>query len=311
MSGRRVAVVDIGSNSIKLLVARRNPSAQVEGLYSQTIDTRISTGISESIPELSEKGMTAGVETVRTLLAAATPFQPDDVILVATSAVRDAANGEEFRRRVREATGHPVRILSGHEEATYIGEGLLCDPALANFSDFYLVDLGGGSLECLTFRNRRPVAAICLPLGCVRLTERCVPDSTAPFGSVPRHAVRQATEDAIVRSGYLFALPLPPLAVFTGGTMTTVRSILGERAGRSLADTPARITVDQLRALLEEVAPLDLEARKQIGGLPPARADVFPTALVTLLTVAELACITEVYHSVHNLRWGIAAEATA
>jgi exopolyphosphatase / guanosine-5'-triphosphate,3'-diphosphate pyrophosphatase len=311
MSGRTVAVVDIGSNSIKLLVARRTPSAQVEGLLSQTIDTRISTGISQSLPELSEAGMAAGLETVRTLLGAAAPFHPDETLLVATSAVRDAVNGEEFRRRVLEAVGHPVRILTGHEEATYIGEGLLCDPGLEAFNDFYLVDLGGGSLECLTFRSRRPVAAICLPLGCVRLTERCVPDPSAPFGKVPRHAVRQATEDAIVRSGYLFALPLPPLAVFTGGTMTTVRSILGERAGRTLAETPARVSVDQLTALFEEVAPLDLETRKRIPGLPPARADVFPTALATLLTVAELACISEVHHSVHNLRWGIAAEATA
>jgi exopolyphosphatase/guanosine-5'-triphosphate,3'-diphosphate pyrophosphatase len=142
-----IAVIDIGSNTIKLLVAARDESVRLTERASKTIDARISAGISQNPPRLSEAGMAAGIAAIRDLLATAAPLAPTQTLLVATSAVRDAANGADFRARVRTATGHDIRILTGDEEANLIGAGLLCDPALANLKDFYVFDLGGGSLE--------------------------------------------------------------------------------------------------------------------------------------------------------------------
>ena len=108
-----VAVVDIGSNSIKILVARRLADGRVEQLKNKTLDCRISAGISAATPRLAEDGMQRGLDAIRELLALAAPYSPARIQLVATSAVRDAANGEDFRALVLAATGHPVRILSG------------------------------------------------------------------------------------------------------------------------------------------------------------------------------------------------------
>ncbi len=141
-----VAVIDIGSNSIKVLVAARNETGVVTALKSKTIDARISAGISKAKPELSEEGMARGLAAIQELLTDAAPFSPVRTVLVATSAVRDAGNGDHFRARVRAATGHDIRILTGDEEANLIGRGLTCDPALADLKDFYVFDLGGGSL---------------------------------------------------------------------------------------------------------------------------------------------------------------------
>ena len=165
-----VAIIDIGSNSIKILVATRTTSGDFAALKTKTLDARISAGISKAKPELSEDGMARGLVAIRELLADAAAFEPAKIVLVATSAVRDATNGAMFRERVKTATGHEIRILTGDEEANLIGRGLTCDPALRGLKDFYVFDLGGGSLECLAFRERKIVQAMSLQLGCVRLT---------------------------------------------------------------------------------------------------------------------------------------------
>ncbi len=305
-----VAILDIGSNSIKILIARRDATTglPVAEKY-KTLDARISAGISHATPRLSEDGMARGLAAIQELLADAAPFNPTHTILVATSAVRDAANGPDFRQRVLAATGHTIRILTGDEEANYIGRGLTADPALAHLRDFYVFDLGGGSLECLAFRDRQIAQAASLQLGCVRLTEKFVADPSQPLSSENLARIAAHTRDTFVRSGFRLNLPPGSPAIGTGGTVTTARAILGQRSGKELADTDTFVSAAQLRDLLALTANQPLATRRQIPGLPPARADVFPTAAATLLALADHAHFTGYHNSLHNLRWGLAAEA--
>ena len=303
-----VAVIDIGSNSIKVLVATRRDDGVIEALKTQTIDARISAGISQAEPRLSEDGMARGLAAIQELLATAAPFAPTSTVLVATSAVRDAINGPEFRERVLAATGHTIRILTGDEEAELIGRGLTCDPALAHLRDFYVFDLGGGSLECLAFRDRRIDQEASLRLGCVRMTEKFVADPQAPLRPDECTALALHVRDTIKQSGFRFNLP-GAAAVFTGGTFTSVRAIKAALHGVNLEDTPAVVATATIYDLLDEVCPLSLEDRKKIPGMPAARADVFPAALVTVATVAEFGLFERFHHSLYNLRWGLAAQA--
>ncbi|HSY53957.1 MAG TPA: phosphatase [Opitutaceae bacterium] len=308
VKNQSVAVIDIGSNSIKLLVVSRDGNGRLAELTSRTIDARISAGISRKSPQLGETGMAAGLAAITDLLATAAPLAPAQTLLVATSAVRDATNGADFRAHVRSTTGHDIRILTGDEEANLIGAGLACDPALANLHDFYVFDLGGGSLECLAFRARQIAQEVSLPLGCVRLTEKFVPDPTAPFSAEARAATTAHVQHVVAESGFNFNLAGAP-AVFTGGSMTTTRAIFASQRGENIHQTSPIVTVVELGTLLDRSAPLPLSERKKIPGLPPARADVFPTALATVVAVAGLAKVKEFQHSFHNLRWGVAAEA--
>jgi len=311
MSVAPVAVVDIGSNSIKILVAVRRADGSVHPLHTRSIDARISAGISRADPHLSAAGMVRGLEAIVSLLADARRFAVARTVLVATSAVRDARNGPDFRAQVLAATGHPVRILSGDEEANLIGRGLCCDPALGALRDFYVFDLGGGSLECLAFRDRRIVQAHSLQLGCVRLTERFVPDAANPLDAASVAAIADHTRAVLAASGFAFDLPPEAAAIGTGGTVSTVRAILGARQGRPFEATPAEVAVAELRALSAHLNSLDLSARRTVPGLPAARADVFPAALITLLAVADTGAITAYRNSLYNLRYGLADEALA
>lgn len=303
-----VAVIDIGSNSIKVLVACRTRAGRLHPLFAQTLDVRISAGISQALPRLSESGMQAGVAAVRTLVENSRPFHPATTQVVATSAVRDAANGAEFRARIKSATGLDVRILTGEEEANLIGRGLLTDPAVASFRDFYLFDLGGGSLECLCFREQRVTRSVSLPLGCVRLTEKCVPDPRLPFGPEAHAAVTELVKSSLQTSAFAFDLGDNPDALFIGGTLTTARFMLAAAAETPPDSAPTCIPVSDLRALYTRIASLTLAERKHVPALPPERADVLPAALATALAVAELGRIHKFHTSFHNLRWGIADE---
>lgn len=308
MSPAPVAVIDIGSNSIKVLVAALNVAGTIIPLKIRTIDARISAGISNHRPRLTEEGMSRGVDAIRALLLDVASFSPAKIILVATSAVRDAANGEEFRARVLAVTSHSIRILSGEEEANLIGRGLTCDPALRELRNFYVFDLGGGSLECLTFRHRRIVQAVSVQLGCVRLTEKFVIDPNAPFPASAGIAITNYAQQIITESGFRFDLGDKAVVVGTGGTMATARAILGAREQKPFDATPANVTVAQLRELLAAIGSLPLAERQRIPGLPSARADIFPTALATFIALAELGRFAEYFNSVYNLRYGLAAE---
>lgn len=304
-----VAIIDIGSNSIKLLVAARHPNGAFLSRKTRTLDARISAGISEANPRLAPDAMMRGLGAIRELLDEASPYRPARTLLVATSAVRDAANGAEFREKVRAATGHTIRILTGDEEANLIGRGLTADPALAALKDFYVFDLGGGSLECLSFLGRKMQQAVSLQLGCVRLTEKFLPKPEEPFPADTAAAVAAHVQATFTENKFDFNLPAGAVAVGTGGTVTTVRAILGARAGRPLDSTDPTVTVAQLQGLLAELGTLPLDARKRIPGLPPPRADVFPVALATLIAVAQLGSFNFYCNSLYNLRWGLAAEA--
>jgi exopolyphosphatase/guanosine-5'-triphosphate,3'-diphosphate pyrophosphatase len=297
-----VAVIDVGSNSIKVLVARRGPDRGLAAQFSRTIDARISAGISRTEPRLSEDGITRGLAAVAELLADAARFQPAQTLLVATSAVRDATNGDDFRRRIKQATEHELRVLSGSEEANLIGVGLLCDPALQTRRDFQVFDLGGGSLECLTFRDRRIVQAVSLPLGCVRLTERFVShaaDSLAPAeaDSISAHCHSQLRE-----AQFRFPPGLPEEPIGTGGAVGTARAILAARAGLSFEHSESVVPGASLRTLLRELGAQSVAERRKVPGLPAARADVFPAALATLVAIADAGGFSGFRHSLYNLQ---------
>jgi exopolyphosphatase/guanosine-5'-triphosphate,3'-diphosphate pyrophosphatase len=174
--------------------------------------------------------------------------------------------------------------------------------------DFYVFDLGGGSLECLAFRGRKITQAISLPLGCVRLTERCVKDPSQAFGQEERRCIDEQVRSALGNSGFRFDLPQDAVAIGTGGTLTTARAILAECRGKTLATSETLLPVGDLRELLEHVGRCALAERKKIPAMPPARADVFPTAIATVLTLADVGGISAYWNSLYNLRWGVAAE---
>jgi len=303
-----VAVVDVGSNSIKLLVARAGPSpGSIETVFAETVETRISGGIGGAVPRLSDHAFASGIRTISDLLELARAYDPADTCVVATSAVRDAINGREFVDAVRAATGQEVRILSGNDEARLIGKGLAADPNLAGVRDFIQMDLGGGSLELIGFRKERIDTVVSLPLGAVRVSERYLEDREGPLPETVRSRIRAHVRETVEASGFGFTPRDAPL-IATGGAFTVSRAVLAARAGVTIADRTAVLHRSELNELAIEFCVISLHERLKVGHLPAARADIIPAALLTIDEVLDISGRSQLTHSFYNLRYGIAAE---
>jgi len=330
-----VAVIDIGSNSIKTLVAKyadrsADPkTSAVTELFSRSIETRISAGADwiEGRSRLAPEAIANALSAIEPLLADCAKYAPSQIALVGTSALRDAANAADFADLVRTKTGHAIRILSGDEEAAAIGRGLLCDPALqsadnAHAQNLYAFDLGGGSLECLAVRAGKVTDAQSLALGSVRLMRRFVRNPEAPLADDEREAIRAHVTEQFARAGFAFDLPSSekPQVIGTGGLWFNVRQMLAaisEVRRTALATEPSPplaptyLPRSQIEFVLETAARLPLAERRRIPGISPGRADILPTALTTMLTVLDLGHFSGLQHSGYNLRYGVAAELLA
>lgn len=301
----RVAVIDIGSNSIKILVAE---GASVKPVFERTLDARISPAAGEPQDVISEHGIGVAIGAVAALLPYADLNGAERIAIVATSMVREAKNRAELAEELLDCTGEKLRVLTGDEEAAGIAAGIATDPALAGVKNLGVFDLGGGSLEFIHRVDGRVRTALSHRTGAVQMTRRFVAHPELPVPAEELAAVR-AEVKARFAPAIAEALKSGPVTlVGCGGAFSAARAILGAREGKETKDTNPVVTVAQFEALLAELAGKPLAERIAIPGLPAARADVLPAGFATLLEVAALAKADRFTHSWRNLRYGIAAK---
>jgi len=303
-----VAAIDVGSNSIKVLIARKGASSGlIETLCSQTIETRISQGISSVSPRLSEDAIKQARSSIVELIKLADSYQPCKIQIVATSAVRDASNGHALVQSVAAATGHTIRILAGQDEATYIGKGLACDPAIAGINSFVQMDIGGGSLELIRFNQGEIEQAISLQLGAVRLSELFITSQDLPISNKIECAIRSHVQANLLQSGFNWNDTSHPI-IATGGAFAVARALIAGQKRSAIESNKATLSLTEISALKQKLTQLTLAERKALPNLPAARADIIPTALITIEQVLQSAQHESLIHSFYNLRYGIVAE---
>lgn len=303
--GTRAAALDIGSNTLKMLVVEKTPDG-LKAIAQRTSETRISQGISKATPELSEESMVRAVKVVGELYREMQEHNPAFTRIVATSAVRDASNRSEFQARILAETGHAVDVISGEEEATLIGRGVLTDQALGNQKEIMIFDMGGGSVECIYLKNRQIQVAKSLPLGGVRLLEHHVTNSTLALTESEKQSVIDSVHKQVAGLDIELEDPSKALVVGAGGTYVACRAILANRHGNSLEDSSPYLTLNDLQSIFDEASSYNLEERLRMPKLPPNRADVFPVTLLALITLGRWAGVSQFYHCYHSLRYGVA-----
>jgi len=293
-----VAVIDIGSNTLKNLVARSDAKGRLHTLYQQTEEIRLSRNMDSNLA-LSEFAMNEACAGVQTLLKATQLYAPAQTIAVATSAVRDASNADVFLRKIQAACGLSVRVLTGEEEASLTARGVATDPVIAQLAQFNLTDLGGGSLECVRVQDKAVTRAESFPLGAVRLTRAFIePPEDKPPEDL-RARVRQRVQACLKD----FCFAHGPL-VGTGGAFNAARAILFPGTDFSQA---GELDAHALEGLCAQMCALSLAERCQsFPRLSPARADIMPAALCVILEMMQLAEVESVVTTLRNLRYGIA-----
>ena len=305
-----VAAIDIGSNSIKLLVARRDPEdpehydeilreKEMVRLAQETLTTGV----------LSEEAMADGVDCVKRFADLARAAGASRITAVATCAVREAGNGAEFLRRIRKETAVRTTVISGEEEARLTMRAVRldlpasCDPLL-------VVDIGGGSTEVVVAGGDEIGLAESLDLGAVRLTERFVKSDPVSGKDAARlaRAVRSRLKKLVkpVRKTRFRT------AVGTSGTILALAQIARALRGRTPPGaghlSVTRRDLDRAVKLLRRTT---LREKARIRGLEPERRDIITAGGVLLLTIMETLGIETLLVSERSLRDSLVLESPA
>jgi exopolyphosphatase/guanosine-5'-triphosphate,3'-diphosphate pyrophosphatase len=306
----RLATIDLGTNTVRLLVADAEPGATSWHVvdHHQRV-TRLGEG-SHAAGRLGERPAARTTATVVEYVARARRAGAARVEIVATSAVREAQNGAEYARALEQATGVRVRVISGEDEARLTLRGILhaLGPGHGTLVAF---DIGGGSTEFMLARDGALVASQSLRLGVVRLAERyplAEPDAAAEYRDLEQDVARHLARELMPS----IAGAAVDRLVGSAGTVTTLAALdLGLAAydaGRVQGHVLTRAAIERQRARL---AALDVAGRAALPCLEPGRADlILPGVAIVMATIAYVGC-EQLTVSDWGLREGIMADVLA
>ncbi|HET8996382.1 MAG TPA: Ppx/GppA family phosphatase [Acetobacteraceae bacterium] len=287
----RCGVVDLGSNSVRLVVYEgecRNPVA----IFNEKAVLRLGRGL-QSTGRLNPEAMEQAFTVMHRYHAVARAMGAAPFEVLATAAVRDASNGAEFVERLQaRLPGVPIRLISGLEEAEFSAEGVLCGIPSA---DGILADIGGGSLELVRLDGGRRTASATLPLGVIRLAERSGNDpvraraiAEADLASVPWLG------EGVGRDLYL-----------VGGAWRALARIHMLQTGYPLHMVHHySISREEARDLTALIASAGRRALERLPGVPRRRIDDLPYAAVALRRLLRAAGVRRVVFSASGLREG-------
>jgi exopolyphosphatase / guanosine-5'-triphosphate,3'-diphosphate pyrophosphatase len=301
-AGRRVATVDIGTNTLLLLVAEVGEHGELSRVIDRCEFGRLGRGV-DARGELDPGSIERCLEILRNYAAALRDAGADRIAAVGTQALREARNAASFLEPAREILGAPVEVITGEREAELVGGAVRASlPELAR-GDFVVADVGGGSTEVIVGQRGEVISFSSLPIGAVRLTERHL-HSDPPLAEEARALV--ADIDA-----HLASLTLPDRAplVGTSGTATTLVAV--EKRLRTYEPDAVHgqaIHAGEVDRQLASFLELVVAERRRIPGMQPERADVIAAGVAIYARLLHRLGGREMVVSDRGVRWGLAYE---
>ncbi|MFA9401363.1 MAG: Ppx/GppA family phosphatase, partial [Acidobacteriota bacterium] len=286
---RRVAVIDIGTNSTRLMVADVVDS-RISVVERRSTVTRLGRGVDHS-RQLSSEGIEAVCETIADYLRLVGDLAAEEILVIATSAVRDAANGSAFVAELRERFDLNAQVIDGDEEArlTYLG----CTSERDSDERLVVIDVGGGSTELVIGKGPDPLFHTSLQAGVVRHTERMLASDPPTASELEELSsdihklVTQALKDQ--------DLSEIDAAVAVAGTSTSLASVdLELDPYDPLAVEGYLLPMTVIQHWLSQLASMELEKRKQVVGLHPDRASAIVAGMVILIEVMRAFSLKEI-----------------
>jgi len=276
----RIAAIDIGTNSIHMIVVRVRPDLSFEVIDREKEMVRLGAGGLDG-RSLTPTAMTAALQTLTKFRRLADSHKVDEVIATATSAVREADNGGDFIAEVGKKTGIQIRVISGTEEAQLIHMAAVYGVHMGG-SPAVVIDIGGGSIEVTLGTASHLTHAKSFKLGVIRLTERFV--RTDPLDRSDERRMTKYINKEI--GGYLDGISERRFerVIGTSGTILSLGALaLAEGDEIESAELRnQRVPAKAIHRLRKRLSDVDLEARLHLDGLDPRRADIIVAGSVLL-----------------------------
>ena len=298
---RQVAIIDLGSNSWRLVVFTYSPGAwwkRTDELY-ETV--RIGAGLGAS-GRLSEEAIMRGVETLSVFarFCRANHLATADVHAVATSAIRDASNRDEFLARAQSESGLEIEVLSEEDEARF---GYVAAVNTSTLTDGAVLELGGGSMQLIEVADRLARSLTSFQLGAVRLTEEFLP-GLGPAKKKELQRVRDHVRETLADLDWL--AECGPRLVGVGGAIRNLAAAAQHQAEQiDIGVQGFVITPELMSELVHELAGMSAEERGAFPGIKPGRGDIILAAALTLETVIELGSFDGLEVTEAGLREGV------
>ncbi|MCE5200339.1 MAG: Ppx/GppA phosphatase family protein [Armatimonadota bacterium] len=294
------AVIDVGTNTIKMATAEKTTD-DVRVISHTSITARIGQGV-DAEGLISPEAAARAVDAISKLVKLAREDGVDAIRIVGTSALRDAANGDDIARMVREEVGVELEILSEEDESRFSYLAVTRDPVLGNCEEKTLVfDIGGGSTEFTFGRGESIICGTSVKIGAVRLTERFI--KSDPPSREEIAAASSCAQDML--TPVLSGLEQVRLIGVGGSVINMARVNTGcdvERTEDILGSLMTRSDVTRITTML---CALPLNERKQLPGIDPDRADIIPTGAIIVDTIMSITNAPELYVSIRGLRHGL------
>lgn len=295
----RVAAIDVGTNSVRLLVAE--PEADgFRSIDRRMVITRLGQGVDRT-RALAPEALERTFAVIADYAAASGEYGVERMRVTGTSAVRDARNRSEFFDGVRRLTGQEPELLSGEQEAETTFLGTLSD--LPGSGPALVVDIGGGSTE-LIFGTSAPEALVSLDVGCVRMFEKHL--ASDPPAPEELAALREEVAGELSRAGEAFEVPPGTRLIGVAGTVTQLATL---KAGVPVYDPDithhAVLSHGDVRMLARRLESLTFEQRKRVRGLEAGRVDVIVAGAEILLAVMETFDAAEILVSEKDILDGL------
>lgn len=291
-----LAVLELGSNATRCLLARVTPGVGFRVLDEKRVQTRLGGGPPGVLPR---EAVRATLLTIRRFLRRVRDGESPRILAVATSAVRDAENRERLLGPLRRREGVDVRVLSAGQEARLAA---LAARESLEFRRGVVADLGGSSLQLSRLHRGRVVSVATLPLGAVRATRRFLRHDPPTIGEL--RGLRRA-----VREELLAALPPGQRGekiVGLGGTVRTLARIHLRAHGRRHASRHGvRLRQSDVTAIRERLEPLSVKRRRRIRGLRAERADIILAGAIVIEEVMTLGGYLTLLVCTHGVRDGL------
>lgn len=293
------AVLDIGSNSIKYIVAEVRPNEKAEVLEDDSRTTRLAVGV-EQTGLLSSDSMEQTLAISNEYLQKAQKSGAKRILVFATSAVRDAKNRDDFLLQFKKRTGHELVVLNGKQEAALIFGGAVSDPEFPQ-DHVVVMDVGGGSAEWILGSHGKMIKQHSAPLGCVRMTERFLAGDPYTQESIDKLMKFLKTELAKIRP--VFSLENRFL-VATGGSACSLAAFDCAIDGKPDDVHGRMLESERVHTFLQHLCSMRQVDREKMPGIPKSRADIV-TAGAAVFAAAMDVLGTEVMQvSVRGLRYG-------
>jgi exopolyphosphatase / guanosine-5'-triphosphate,3'-diphosphate pyrophosphatase len=297
------AAVDIGSNSVRLKIARLQ-GRRLRPIHEDREVTRLGDWVFRT-GFLSPDAIAETVKVLRRFHRAAQQCGTDTVRVVATSALRDARNSRAFLEWVRSATGWKVEIISGLEEARLIHLGLV-STLRVNSSPVLMIDLGGGSCELTISVKGHIRETVSLPLGAVRLTNEFLHHDPPRKGELER--LRGFIAREVGRVAPRIAHARIKIVIATSGTAASLTAVC---QARSRKPSTANVTRAQMGRIAKQLTKLTIEQRRRLSGIGPRRAEIIAAGATVFSELLERCQLRGFRYSPLGLRDGLLVQMLA